>query len=106
LKLGELEVRDNGKHLAEMLVQMHYLRHYIRYEPIGVVAAIFSVELAARFDGMEARPGARRRKYGGREAVRILVRFDVVSGEVVRAGWIPLVLSTSLRVSVGRLERL
>ena len=65
-KLGELEVRDNGKLLAEMLGQMRYLpewfyyyggladkvegsvtpaerpgmMHYIRYEPIGVVAAI------------------------------------------------------------------
>jgi (Z)-2-((N-methylformamido)methylene)-5-hydroxybutyrolactone dehydrogenase len=65
-KLAELEVRDNGKLLAEMLGQMHYLpewfyyyggladkiegavtpaerpgmMHYIRYEPIGVVAAI------------------------------------------------------------------
>lgn len=65
-KLGELEVRDNGKLLAEMLGQMHYLpewfyyfggladkvegavtpaerpgvMHYIRYEPLGVVAAI------------------------------------------------------------------
>jgi aldehyde dehydrogenase (NAD+) len=64
--LGELEVRDNGKLLAEMLGQMRYLpewfyyyggladkiegavtpaerpgiMHYIRYEPIGVVAAI------------------------------------------------------------------
>jgi len=65
-KLGEREVRDNGKLLAEMLGQMRYLPewfyyyggladkvegavtpaerpgmfHYIRYEPIGVVAAI------------------------------------------------------------------
>ncbi|MGX9394102.1 aldehyde dehydrogenase (plasmid) [Nitrobacteraceae bacterium UC4446_H13] len=65
-KLGELEVRDNGKLLAEMLAQVRYLpewfyyyggladkiegsvtpaerpgmMHYIRYEPIGVVAAI------------------------------------------------------------------
>jgi len=65
-KLGELEVRDNGKLFAEMLGQMRYLpewfyyyggladkvegavtpaerpgmMHYIRYEPIGVVAAI------------------------------------------------------------------
>lgn len=65
-KLAELEVRDNGKLLAEMLGQMRYLPewfyyyggladkiegavtpaerpgmlHYIRYEPIGVVAAI------------------------------------------------------------------
>jgi (Z)-2-((N-methylformamido)methylene)-5-hydroxybutyrolactone dehydrogenase len=65
-KLGELEVRDNGKLLAEMLGQMRYLpewfyyyggladkvegavtpaerpgmMHYIRYEPVGVVAAI------------------------------------------------------------------
>ncbi|MBI2717244.1 MAG: aldehyde dehydrogenase [Rhizobiales bacterium] len=65
-KLGELEVRDNGKLLAEMLGQMRYLpewfyyyggladkiegsvtpaerpgmMHYVRYEPIGVVAAI------------------------------------------------------------------
>ncbi len=65
-KLGELEVRDNGKLLAEMLGQMRYLpewfyyyggladkiegsvtpaerpgvTHFIRYEPIGVVAAI------------------------------------------------------------------
>ena len=64
-KLGELEVRDNGKLLAEML-QTRYLpewfyyyggladkiegsvtpaerpgmMHYIRYEPVGVVAAI------------------------------------------------------------------
>lgn len=64
--LGALEVRDNGKLLAEMLGQMRYLpewfyyyggladkvegaitpaerpgmMHYIRYEPIGVVAAI------------------------------------------------------------------
>jgi aldehyde dehydrogenase (NAD+) len=65
-KLGELEVRDNGKLLAEMLGQTRYLpewfyyyggladkiegsvtpaerpgvMHYIRYEPVGVVAAI------------------------------------------------------------------
>lgn len=65
-KLGELEVRDNGKLLAEMLGQMRYLpewfyyyggladkiegsvtpderpgmMHYTRYEPLGVVAAI------------------------------------------------------------------
>lgn len=65
-KLGELEVRDNGKLLAEMLGQMRYLpewfyyyggladkiegavtpperpgmMHFVRYEPIGVVAAI------------------------------------------------------------------
>jgi (Z)-2-((N-methylformamido)methylene)-5-hydroxybutyrolactone dehydrogenase len=65
-KLGELEVRDNGKLIAEMLAQVRYLpewfyyyggladkvegsvtpaerpgmMHYVRYEPIGVVAAI------------------------------------------------------------------
>ena len=65
-KLGELEVRDNGKLIAEMLGQVRYLpewfyyyggladkvegsvtpterpgmMHTIRYEPIGVVAAI------------------------------------------------------------------
>lgn len=65
-RLGELEVRDNGKLLAEMLGQVRYLpewfryyggladkiegavtpaerpgiMHHIRYEPIGVVAAI------------------------------------------------------------------
>lgn len=65
-RLGELEVRDNGKLLAEMLGQVRYLpewfryyggladkiegvvtpaerpgiMHHIRYEPVGVVAAI------------------------------------------------------------------
>ena len=114
-RLAEVEVRDNGKLMAEMLGQLRYHPEWWRYfggladkiegavvpidkpdmfaftphEPVGVVAALTAWNSPLLFIAWKCAAGARRRLHRRRQAVGIRLRLTLEFAALTKEAGFP-----------------